>query len=49
MASIMKLNNEDRIKMNIEPLPEEYFKKKEEKVIILIVHILLRLFKILNN
>ena len=48
MASIMKLNNEDRIKMNIEPLLEEYFKKKE-KVIILIVHISLKLFKILNN
>ena len=48
IASIMKLNNEDRIKMNIEPLLEEYFKKKE-KVIILIAQILLRLFKILNN
>ena len=30
MASIMKLNNEDRIKMNIEPLPEKYFKKKRK-------------------
>ena len=39
IASVMKLNNEDRIKMNIEPLPEEHFKKKRESDNINCTHI----------